>query len=332
MSRETILSVRDLKVHFPIKGGINRPSGTVKAVDGVSFDVQAGETVAVVGESGCGKSTTGNAILSLAPITAGEVHFNGQDIARMKASERKTLWRDLQVVFQDPVSALNPKRTIAQSIAEPLAINGYSRKEQDARVDELVALVGLNQSQRDRYPNELSGGQRQRVVIARALALNPKLVICDEPVSALDVSIQSQILNLLMELQERLGLSYLFISHDLSVVRHLADRVIVMYLGTIVEEAQTDELFANPRHPYTRALLSAIPEPDPVVQRAKKPIPLQGELPSPLNPPAGCPFVTRCPLREEACSTIRPELTPDPTSPDHHFACLVEARAVPVTV
>ncbi|KFB08110.1 ABC transporter ATP-binding protein [Nitratireductor basaltis] len=332
MSRETILSVRNLKVHFPVKGGINRPSGTVKAVDGVSFDVQAGETVAVVGESGCGKSTTGNAILSLAPITAGEVHFNGQDIARMKPAERKTLWRDLQVVFQDPVSALNPKRTIAQSIAEPLAINGYSRKEQDARVDELVALVGLNQSQRDRYPNELSGGQRQRVVIARALALNPKLVICDEPVSALDVSIQSQILNLLMELQERLGLSYLFISHDLSVVRHLADRVIVMYLGTIVEEAQTDELFTNPRHPYTRALLSAIPEPDPVVQRAKKPIPLQGELPSPLNPPAGCPFVTRCPLREEACSTIRPELTPDPTSPTHHFACLVEARAVPVNV
>ncbi|WP_336058007.1 ABC transporter ATP-binding protein [Nitratireductor sp. CH_MIT9313-5] len=331
MSRETILSVRDLKVHFPVKGGINRPSGTVKAVDGVSFDVVAGETVAVVGESGCGKSTTGNAILSLAPITAGEVHFNGQDIARMKPAERKTLWRDLQVVFQDPVSALNPKRTIAQSIAEPLAINGYSRQEQDTRVDELVALVGLNQSQRDRYPNELSGGQRQRVVIARALALNPKLVICDEPVSALDVSIQSQILNLLMELQERLGLSYLFISHDLSVVRHLADRVIVMYLGTIVEEAQTDELFANPRHPYTRALLSAIPEPDPIVQRAKKPIPLQGELPSPLNPPAGCPFVTRCPLREEACSTIRPELTPDPASPEHHFACLVEARAVPVT-
>lgn len=321
-----ILSVENLKVHFPVRGGIGGPVGTVKAVDGVSFQVNAGQTVAVVGESGCGKSTTGNAILGLAPITSGTIFFNGADITRMDEAERKDLWRDLQVVFQDPVSALNPKRTIAQSISEPLAINGYNRDEQRARVIELLSLVGLTESQRGRYPNELSGGQRQRVVIARALALNPKLVICDEPVSALDVSIRSQILNLLMELQGALGLSYLFISHDLSVVRHLADRVIVMYLGTIVEQGETERLFELPRHPYTKALLSAIPEPDPVLQRSKKSIVLQGEPPSPLHPPAGCPFVTRCPIREEQCHTVRPALTEERGGGDHAFACLVEAR------
>lgn len=317
-----LLQVDDLKVHFAAgaKSFLRTPQ-IVKAVDGVSFRLHEGETVAIVGESGCGKSTTGNAILGLAPVTEGRVAFRGKDIAHLSAEERSRMWRNLQVVFQDPVSALNPKLTIGRAIAEPLAINGVSRKEQDARVRELLDLVGLNPGQKDRYPNELSGGQRQRVVIARALALEPDVIICDEPVSALDVSIQSQILNLLMKLQRDLGLAYLFISHDLSVVRHIADRVIVMYLGHIIEQAPAASLFAEARHPYTEALLSAIPLPDPMAERAKKRILLEGDLPSPLDPPKGCPFVTRCPIREARCGQEKPPLRQ--VEPGRELACFL---------
>jgi len=265
-----LLQISDLKVHFQAKGGLwAQGQGVVKAVDGVSLQIAAGETVALVGESGCGKSTTGNAVLGLVQPTAGSITFEGQEIVRLKGRARQKIWRDLQVVFQDPVSALNPKRTIGQSIAEPLAINGRSGTHQRARVDELLELVGLSAAQRTRYPNELSGGQRQRVVIARALALSPKLIICDEPVSALDVSIRSQILNLLMRLQRELGLAYLFISHDLSVVHHIADRVAVMYLGTIVEEGPTAAIFRHTVHPSRVSLLAALTRPDPTAQRAR---------------------------------------------------------------
>lgn len=317
-----LLKIEDLKVHFPVRTGrFGGGQGLVRAVDGVSLEIGEHETLAVVGESGCGKSTTGNAILGLAPVTDGRILFGDRDLANLAARDRKAVWRDMQVVFQDPVSALNPRRTIAQSIAEPMVIQGWDRKRIAARVDELMELVGLNPDQRDRRPVALSGGQRQRVVIARALALNPKLVICDEPVSALDVSIQSQILNLLMRLQREASLSYLFISHDLSVVRHIADRVAVMYLGIVVEEGPAAEVFANPVHPYTEALLSAIPLPDPKGRKDRQRILLQGDLPSPMNPPAGCPFVTRCPLAEARCHEARPAL--ETHGPGHRVRCVV---------
>ena len=302
-----LLSIENLKVHFPVRTGqLGRHKGLVKAVDGVSLQIDANETLAIVGESGCGKSTMGNAVLGLAPATSGKISFEDRDLSTLNAAERRNVWREMQVIFQDPVAALNPRRTIAQSIAEPLVIHGYPKPKIAKRVDELMSLVGLNTDQRSRRPKELSGGQRQRVVIARALALNPKLVICDEPVSALDVSIQSQILNLLIRLQHELSLSYLFIAHDLSVVRHIADRVAVMYLGLVVEEGSTEQVFSNPLHPYTQALLSAIPVPDP--SRQRKRIVLQGELPSPLSPPVGCPFVTRCPIAVDTCAKQRPDL------------------------
>jgi oligopeptide transport system ATP-binding protein len=320
----SLLEITDLKVHFPVRTGrFGGGKDVVKAVDGVSLTINANETLAVVGESGCGKTTIGNAVLGLAPVTAGRITFEGRDLSTLTSSERRHVWREMQVVFQDPVSALNPRRTIAQSIAEPLVIHDHPKAQIAARVDELMGLVGLNSDQRDRRPGALSGGQRQRVVIARALALNPKLVICDEPVSALDVSIQSQILNLLMRLQRELGLSYLFIAHDLSVVRHIADRVAVMYLGLVVEEGPAVQVFANPVHPYTEALLSAIPVPDPTLRGKRKGIVLQGDLPSPLDPPKGCPFVTRCPLAEETCKDARPPLVE--VSPAHHIRCRVRA-------
>ena len=320
----SLLEITDLKVHFPVRTGrFGGGKDVVKAVDGVSLTINANETLAVVGESGCGKTTIGNAVLGLAPVTAGRITFEGRDLSTLTSSERRHVWREMQVVFQDPVSALNPRRTIAESIAEPLVIHDHPKAQIAARVDELMGLVGLNPDQRDRRPGALSGGQRQRVVIARALALNPKLVICDEPVSALDVSIQSQILNLLMRLQRELGLSYLFIAHDLSVVRHIADRVAVMYLGLVIEEGPAAQVFANPVHPYTEALLSAIPVPDPTLRGKRKGIVLQGDLPSPLDPPKGCPFVTRCPLAEETCKDARPPLVE--VSPAHHIRCRVRA-------
>jgi peptide/nickel transport system ATP-binding protein/oligopeptide transport system ATP-binding protein len=321
MSALPLVSVHGLQVHFPIRAGLGRTRGMVKAVDGVSFDIQRGETVALVGESGCGKSTTGYAILGLTQATGGRITFEGRDITAAGPAERRRLADDIQIVFQDPSAALDPKMTVAQSVGEPLAIRNTPTAERQRRVAELLDRVGLQASHAGRYPNQLSGGQKQRVVIARALALSPKLVICDEPVSALDVSIRSQILNLLMTLQRELGLAYLFISHDLSVVRHIADRVAVMYLGTIVELAPAETLFAAPTHPYTQALLSAIPLPDPVAQRARQRIILTGELPSPANAPPGCPFTSRCPIKIAKCSETRPPLLPGPTGTE--LACWV---------
>lgn len=323
-----LLSVRDLKVHFPIRGGLlGRPVGWVKAVDGVDLDIAVGESVALVGESGCGKSTLGAAILGMQRPTSGMITFEGKPISHGKTESLRALSRDVQIVFQDPVSALNPKLTVGESIAEPLAIHGIgnsrTRKE---RVSELLVLVGLHPSHAARRPNAFSGGQRQRIVIARALALNPKLLILDEPVSALDVSIRSQILNLLLDLQRRLNLSYLFISHDLSVVRHFADRVAVMYLGHLVETGKVEDVFAEPIHPYTEALLSAVPLPNPTAQRNRTRIVLKGDLPSPSNPPEGCTFVTRCPLAQPICRKVPPPLTE--LGSEHRAACHVRAPTV----
>lgn len=316
-----LLSVRDLKIHF----NVSQPAASggravLKAVDGVSMDIERGKTLALVGESGCGKSTTGYGILGLASVTSGEIHFDGKLLSSMQPNARHDLIsNEMQIVFQDPSAALNPKMSIADSIGEPLKIRGWSRPDRSRRVAELMELVGLSSMQASRFPNEISGGQRQRVVIARALALSPKLIVCDEPVSALDVSIRSQVLNILMKLQRELNLSYLFISHDLSVVRHIADEVAVMYLGTIVERGKTDEVYGAPRHPYTEALLSAIPLADPVAQRLRKKIVLSGEIPSPLAAPSGCPFVTRCPIKVERCWTDRPQL--EPTTNGTDVAC-----------
>jgi oligopeptide transport system ATP-binding protein len=295
--------------------------GAVKAVDGVSFAIAAGETLALVGESGCGKSTTGYAVLGMTRPTAGRVRFEGNELTALDGEALRTAQRDLQIVFQDPYASLNPKLTVGESVGEPLLVRKVLRGAAlAARVGELLAQVGLRPEHAARYPHEFSGGQRQRIVIARALALRPKLIVCDEPVSALDVSVRSQILNLLMDLQRELGVAYLFISHDLGVVRHVSDRVAVMYLGHIVEEAPTDLLFAAPAHPYTRALLSAIPLPDPTAQRARRPIILQGDLPSPAAPPSGCPFRTRCPMAEAVCATDKPPLRPTPGD-GHRVAC-----------
>ncbi|RJG41422.1 oligopeptide/dipeptide ABC transporter ATP-binding protein [Mesorhizobium sp. DCY119] len=324
---DILLSVRDLKVHFPIRGGmLGRPAGWVKAVDGVDLDIRRGESVALVGESGCGKSTLGAAVLGMITPSAGSITFEDNPIVHGLAATRRSLSRDVQIVFQDPVSALNPKLTIGESIAEPLHIQHVgSAAERKERVAELLKMVGLHPQHADRKPNAFSGGQRQRIVIARALALNPKLLILDEPVSALDVSIRSQILNLLLELQQRLGLSYLFISHDLSVVRHFADKVAVMYLGHLVETGPTTAVFANPVHPYTEALLSAVPLPDPVLQRQRRRIVLKGDLPSPANPPKGCKFVTRCPLAESICHETQPPLVS--VGAQRLAACHIRARA-----
>ena len=308
-----VLRVSDLKVHFPIMSGVifKREIATVKAVDGVSFALQRGETLGLVGESGCGKSTTGLAVLRMLAPTAGRILFEGADIAQHDATAMHAVRRRMQMVYQDPYGSLNPRMTVRDIILEPLEVHGLAndRSAARARVDELLRLVGLLPDMADRYPHEFSGGQRQRIGIARALALEPTLIVCDEPVSALDVSIQAQVVNLFMDLQERLGLTYLFIAHDLAVVRHISDRIAVMYLGRIVEIARRDELYASPLHPYTQALLAAVPVADPEVEAARPRMIVSGEVPSALKPPPGCRFHTRCPSAMPVCKTIDPQLT-----------------------
>jgi oligopeptide/dipeptide ABC transporter ATP-binding protein len=322
-SSEAILEIRNLVKHFEIGGGLfgGRPA-VVKAVDGVSFAIRRGETLGLVGESGCGKTTTGRCILQLERPTSGEVIFEGRDLTRLADSELRAVRRRVQVIFQDPYSSLNPRMTVGQIIAEPLAVHRIvpDRTARAARVQELLRHAGLLPAMARRYPHELSGGQRQRVGIARALAMEPRLIICDEPVSALDVSIQAQIINLLEDLQAEFGLTYLFVAHDLSVVRHISDRVAVMYLGKIVEITDRKSLYEDPQHPYTKALLSAVPIPDPVVEARREHVVLGGEVPSPLNPPSGCVFHPRCPIAVAECRTTVPELRE--TRPGHRAACI----------
>ena len=322
-----LLDVRGLTMHFPITEGIvlSRKVGDVKAVDGVDFTIGRGETLGLVGESGCGKTTTGRCILRLEKPTAGQVLYDGRDVARMERDELTALRRRMQVIFQDPYSSLNPRMKVGDIIGEPIKVHGVEPdgRRRHAKVRDLLAVCGLDPKFADRYPHEMSGGQRQRVGIARALALDPEFIVCDEAVSALDVSIQAQVVNLLEDLRERFGLTYLFIAHDLSVVRHLCQRVAVMYLGRIVEMAESDELFDNPLHPYTQALLSAVPIPDPRIEAARAFRVTKGEVPSPINPPSGCVFHPRCPMAVTGCSQTKPALRE--LRPGHWVACS-EAR------
>jgi peptide/nickel transport system ATP-binding protein/oligopeptide transport system ATP-binding protein len=318
---EPLLTVNHLKKHYPMKKDLfGKKNEVVKAVDGVSFTVYKGETFSIVGESGCGKTTTGMCLNRLIEPTSGDVLFEGENVVTYSHKQMKKIYRNMQIIFQDPYSSLNPKFTIQRIISEPLVINRYgSKSDIRDRVRALLELVGLRPEYMNRYPHELSGGQKQRVGIARALALNPKLIICDEPVSALDVSIQAQIVNLLKDLQEQLGLTYIFISHDLSVVELISDRIAVMYLGKIVEQGTRDEIFNNPQHPYTKVLLSSIPVADPKAKKNRERIILKGDMPSPKNPPKGCHFHTRCPFTTEICVESYPEHTS--VTSTHSVAC-----------
>ncbi len=324
---DNLVQARDLKMYFPVTSGIifQRKVADVKAVDGVTFDVKRGETLGLVGESGCGKTTLGRMILLLYKPTAGSVLINNQDLTKLNSGELRRMRRHMQMIFQDPYASLNPRMTIGNIIAEPIVIHGLakSRKERNERVQELMRVVGLNPYYANRYPHEFSGGQRQRIGIARALAVQPAFIVCDEPVSALDVSIQAQIINLLEDLQNQYGLTYLFIAHDLSVVRHISDRVAVMYLGKMMELTDRAELYANPLHPYTKALLSAVPIPDPVIEAKRERVILTGDVPSPLHPPSGCVFHTRCPIAIEECSRTLPEWRNVGTADKEHWvACI----------
>jgi len=308
-SPEALVSVRGLKKHFPImKGVFRRQVGAVRAVDGVTFDIYRGETLGLVGESGSGKSTAGRVILQLDHATEGEIKFEGIELTVTKGDKLRRLRPRMQMIFQDPHASLNPRMTVASIIGEPLTEHNRAKGEdRKKRIEELLSLVGLQPKHANRYPHEFSGGQRQRIGIARAIALNPDFIVADEPIAALDVSIQAQVVNLLEDLQDVLGLTYLFISHDLSMVRHIADRVAVMYLGKIMELGTVDQLYTRPKHPYTRALLSAVPVPDPKIEAERKRVILEGDIPSPANPPPGCPFNTRCPEAEDICSEKVPE-------------------------
>ena len=316
-----LLRVDGLVKHFPILAGVfQRQVGVVHAVDGISFGVRAGETFGLVGESGCGKSTAGRTILQLYRPTAGHVYFKDQDLVALKGEDLRRMRQKMQMIFQDPYASLNPRMTIREIVGEPLTVHEVAKnKEIDERVDQLLDTVRLNPGFASRYPHEFSGGQRQRIGIARALALQPEFIVCDEPISALDVSIQAQVINLLEDLQAKFGLTYLFIAHDLSMVRHISSRVAVMYLGILAETAQRNELYEHPLHPYTQALLSAVPVPDPFVEEKRQRIILQGDVPSPVNPPSGCRFRTRCPLAEKICAEQQPAWRE--VAPDHWVAC-----------
>ena len=320
-NNDVLLSIEDLKMHFPIyRGVIRRQIGAVHAVDGISFDIRRGETLGLVGESGCGKSTTGRTILQLYRPTAGSVHFDGVDLVKLKGEELRSMRRKMQMIFQDPYASLNPRMSVADIVGEPLIVHSVANaKEIKERVEHLLELVKMEPAFASRYPHEFSGGQRQRIGVARALALQPSFIICDEPISALDVSIQAQVVNLLEELQEQFNLTYLFIAHDLSMVRHISNRVAVMYLGVIVELASRDNLYKKPLHPYTQALLSAVPIPDPVADAKRHRTILEGDVPSPVNPPSGCRFRTRCPIAEAVCAEERPAFRE--LEPGHFVAC-----------